>query len=104
MANNLARSLGVRLEIVKTSWPGLQSDLQADRFDIAMGGITITLDRQKAGLFSTPVFSSGKTPDRPVRGRGEIPDRGAGSTRRACASSSIRAAPMSASTMRICGT
>jgi ABC-type amino acid transport substrate-binding protein len=27
-----------------------------------MGGISITLDRQKIGLFSNPVFSSGKTP------------------------------------------
>ncbi len=62
MANNLALSLGVKLEIVKTSWPTLKSDLEADKFDIAMGGITITLDRQKVGLFSTPVFSSGKTP------------------------------------------
>jgi cyclohexadienyl dehydratase len=62
MAVNLAQSLGVRLEIVKTSWSALKSDLEADRFDIAMGGITITLDRQKMGLFSNPVFSSGKTP------------------------------------------
>nr|WP_294516501.1 transporter substrate-binding domain-containing protein [uncultured Rhodopila sp.] len=62
MATSLARSLGVRLEIVKTSWPTLKSDLEADKFDIAMGGITITLDRQKVGLFSAPVFSSGKTP------------------------------------------
>jgi cyclohexadienyl dehydratase len=62
MANNLAKSLGVKLEIVKTRWPTLKSDLEADKFDIAMGGITITLDRQKAGLFSTPVFTSGKTP------------------------------------------
>jgi cyclohexadienyl dehydratase len=62
MAMILAQSLGVRLEIVKTSWPTLKSDLEANRFDIAMGGITITLDRQKTGLFSNPVFSSGKTP------------------------------------------
>jgi cyclohexadienyl dehydratase len=62
MASNLAVSLGARLEIVKTSWTTLASGLQDDQFDIAMGGITITLDRQKAGLFSTPVFSSGKTP------------------------------------------
>lgn len=62
MANNLAKSLGVKLEIVKTSWPTLQADLLAGKFDIAMGGITITLARQKVGLFSTPVFSSGKTP------------------------------------------
>ena len=62
MAMSLAQSLGVRLEIVKTSWSTLKSDLEADSFDIAMGGITITLDRQKTGLFSNPVFSSGKTP------------------------------------------
>ena len=59
---SLAQSLGVRLEIVKTSWSTLKSDLQTNSFDIAMGGITITLDRQKVGLFSSPVFSSGKTP------------------------------------------
>jgi cyclohexadienyl dehydratase len=62
MAMSLAQSLGVRLDIVKTSWPTLKSDLEANSFDIAMGGITITLDRQKTGLFSNPVFSSGKTP------------------------------------------
>jgi cyclohexadienyl dehydratase len=62
MATNLAQSLGVGLEIVRTSWSDLKSDLEANRFDIAMGGITITLDRQKIGLFSNPVFSSGKTP------------------------------------------
>jgi cyclohexadienyl dehydratase len=62
MAMSLAQSLGVRLEIVKTSWSTLKSDLETNSFDIAMGGITITLDRQKTGLFSNPVFSSGKTP------------------------------------------
>lgn len=62
MAMSLAQSLGVKLDIVKTSWSTLKSDLQTNSFDIAMGGITITLDRQKTGLFSNPVFSSGKTP------------------------------------------
>ena len=62
MALSLAQSLGVRPEIVKTSWSTLKSDLEANSFDIAMGGITITLDRQRSGLFSSPVFSSGKTP------------------------------------------
>jgi cyclohexadienyl dehydratase len=42
MAMSLAQSLGVKVEIVKTSWPTLKSDLEANRFDIAMGGITIT--------------------------------------------------------------
>jgi cyclohexadienyl dehydratase len=62
MAMSLAQSLRVRLEIVKTSWSTVKSDLQTNSFDIAMGGITITLDRQKIGLFTNPVFSSGKTP------------------------------------------
>jgi cyclohexadienyl dehydratase len=62
ISTSLAQSLGVRLEIVKTSWSTLKSDLETNSFDIAMGGITITLDRQKIGLFSNPVFSSGKTP------------------------------------------
>jgi ABC-type amino acid transport substrate-binding protein len=62
MAMSLAQSLGVKLEIVKTSWSTLKSDLEGNSFDIAMGGITITLDRQKVGLFSNPVFSDGKTP------------------------------------------
>jgi cyclohexadienyl dehydratase len=62
MATSLAQSLGVKLDIVKTSWSTLKSDLEANGFDIAMGGVTITLDRQKVGLFSNPVFSSGKTP------------------------------------------
>jgi cyclohexadienyl dehydratase len=56
MAMSLAQSLGVKLDIVKTSWSTLKSDLEANSFDIAMGGITITLDRQKMGLFSNPVF------------------------------------------------
>jgi cyclohexadienyl dehydratase len=62
MAMSLAQSLGVKLEIVKTSGSTLKSDLEANSFDIAMGGITITLDRQKTGLFSNFVFSSCKTP------------------------------------------
>jgi hypothetical protein len=38
MATSLAHSLGVMLEIVKTSWPALKSDLGANSFDIAMAG------------------------------------------------------------------
>jgi cyclohexadienyl dehydratase len=62
MAMSLAQSLGVKVDIVKTTWSTLKSDLEANGFDIAMDGVTITLDRQKVGLFPNPVFSSGKTP------------------------------------------
>ncbi len=62
MAGSLARGLGVGLEIVPTAWPKLMADLQAGRFDVAMGGVTITLERAKTALFSDPVMTSGKTP------------------------------------------
>lgn len=60
LAVDLAKSLGVELKIVNTSWPTLIADLEAQKYDIAMSGITIRLDRQKVGLFSNPVMSSGK--------------------------------------------
>ena len=62
MAQRLADSLGVELEIVQTTWPTLMEDLQASEYDIAMGGITIKLERQQEALFSEPVVSSGKLP------------------------------------------
>ena len=62
MAERLAKDLGVRLEIVPTAWPTLMSDLQSQKYDIGMGGITVTLDRAKIAYFSAPVMRSGKTP------------------------------------------
>jgi len=61
-AQSLAAGLGVKLEIVPTTWPTLMSDLQAGKFDVGMGGITETLERAKTAFFSTPVMRSGKTP------------------------------------------
>jgi len=58
MAMSLAQSLGVRLDIVKTSWPTLKSDLEANNFDIAMGGITITPDRQRLLAWSVPYLTT----------------------------------------------
>ena len=62
MAEALGKALGVKVEYVQTAWPQLMRDFEADNFDIAMGGISITLDRQKKGLFSTPIMREGKTP------------------------------------------
>jgi cyclohexadienyl dehydratase len=62
MAEALGKALGVRIEYVQTAWPQLMKDFEADHFDIAMGGISITLERQKKGMFSTPIMREGKTP------------------------------------------
>ena len=62
MAQALAGAMGVKLEIVPTAWPKLMGDLQGGKFDVGMGGITITLARMKTAFFSSPVMTAGKTP------------------------------------------
>ena len=62
MAEALGKALGVKVEFVHTAWPQLMKDFEADNFDVAMSGVSITLDRQKKGLFSTPIMREGKTP------------------------------------------
>lgn len=62
MAKSLGKALGVEVEFVQTSWSKLMPDLLADKFDVAMGGISVSLDRQKKALFSTPYMRDGKTP------------------------------------------
>lgn len=61
MAEDLARALGVRLKLVDTSWPTLMRDLADDKFDIAMSGISISLERQKRALYSIAYLDDGKT-------------------------------------------
>jgi cyclohexadienyl dehydratase len=62
LAGNLAKVLGVKLEIVPTSWPTLMKDFADGRFDIAMSGISVNLARQKVALYSLPYLKDGKTP------------------------------------------
>lgn len=62
LAGELAQAMGVRLEIVPTSWPSLMSDFGAGRFDIALSGVSITPERRKQAAFSLPYLRDGKTP------------------------------------------
>jgi cyclohexadienyl dehydratase len=41
----MAKELGVKVEYVQTSWPNLLKDLQANKFDVAVGGITRNVAR-----------------------------------------------------------
>lgn len=41
----MAKEMGVRVEYVPTSWPNLMKDIQADKFDVAVGGITRNVGR-----------------------------------------------------------
>ena len=62
LALSLADALGVKVEFEATSWPHLASDFEAGAFDIAMGGVSVTLDRARKGFFSAPYMREGKTP------------------------------------------
>ena len=62
LAQSLGAALGVRVEFEPTSWPDLTRDFEAGAFDIAMGGVSVTLDRAKKGFFSSPYLREGKTP------------------------------------------
>ena len=57
----MAKSLGVEAKYVKTSWPKLMDDF-IEKCDIAVGGISVTLDRQKRAFFSDAYMVNGKAP------------------------------------------
>ena len=62
LANSLATAIGAKLELVKTSWANLVPDFAAGKCDIAIGGISVTTERQKRVFFSTAYMVNGKTP------------------------------------------
>jgi cyclohexadienyl dehydratase len=62
MAFHLAARLALGVEFVPTVWVQLLDDFLADKFDIAMGGVTVTEQRAAKGLFSIPNFVDGKRP------------------------------------------
>ncbi len=61
MVESLAHSLGVKAEFVRTSWPNLMSDFLS-KCDIAVGGVSTTLDRQRRAFFTDAYAIDGKTP------------------------------------------
>ncbi|MBQ7577339.1 MAG: transporter substrate-binding domain-containing protein [Synergistaceae bacterium] len=61
LAQDLAASLGVNVEFVPTSWPTLMADTLAEKFDLAICGITITESRLEKALMSNGYLDNGKT-------------------------------------------
>jgi cyclohexadienyl dehydratase len=69
LARSLGQALGAKVEFVPTTWGTLARDLQNGAFDIAMGGVSVTLDRQKIGFFSalTCARARRRSPVAPIR-------------------------------------
>lgn len=63
MAEAIAKELGVGIKFVPTSWPTLTADVleEPQKFDLAIGGITITDKRLETMLMSDGYLANGKT-------------------------------------------
>ena len=63
MAEKIAERLKVGVSFVPTSWPTLTADViaQPQKFDMAIGGITITEARKQVMLMSDGYLANGKT-------------------------------------------
>ena len=61
LAEDLAKSLGVKVVYVPTTWPTLMEDTLAGKFDLAVCGITINDARKEQALMSEGYLGNGKT-------------------------------------------
>jgi cyclohexadienyl dehydratase len=59
VARAFAAQRGYAIEWVPVTWPELAAALGANRFDVAMTGVTVRADRSVLGRFSAPVLESG---------------------------------------------
>jgi cyclohexadienyl dehydratase len=59
LAHDVTERLGVQLELVATSWGSMMTDL-GNRCDVAMGGVSITLDRAQRALYTSAYLRDGK--------------------------------------------
>lgn len=61
LAERLAAALGLRPVFMQTRWGSMVDDLEADRFDLAVGGVSVTDARRLRAAFSLPTAHGGKT-------------------------------------------
>jgi cyclohexadienyl dehydratase len=61
-ANELAKDLGVKVEFVPADWKTLINGMVADKYDIVMSGVSMSVDRAKVAGFSLPYMEFGTVP------------------------------------------
>jgi cyclohexadienyl dehydratase len=59
LAERFASEAGFRIEWVTFRWPALSADVAADRFDVAMSGVTAIPERAGVGYLTRAVATSG---------------------------------------------
>jgi polar amino acid transport system substrate-binding protein len=61
LARLMARKLGVKLKVVNQGWDGIIPALLTGKFDVTLGGMTITAERAKSVDFCDPYLTIGQT-------------------------------------------
>lgn len=61
LARVLARKLGVKVTLLNIAWDGIIPALLTDKFDVLMGGMTITPERAERVDFCDPYMEVGQT-------------------------------------------
>ena len=61
LVQSAAKALGAEVVMVKAPWTSLMKDF-LEKCDIAVGGISVTTDRQKTAYFTTAYMVNGKAP------------------------------------------
>jgi len=61
LVQTAAKALGAEPVFVKSGWPTLMKDF-IEKCDVAVGGISVTLERQKTAFFSQAYMVNGKAP------------------------------------------
>lgn len=62
LAREIAATLGLGVEFVHTSWGSLMADARSGRFDMAVGGISITPERRREQRFTRAHLRDHKAP------------------------------------------
>ncbi|MFH1914193.1 MAG: transporter substrate-binding domain-containing protein [Pseudomonadota bacterium] len=61
MVTEMAKAMGVKLELVNTSWDGIIPALLSDKFDIIASGMTVNQERNLKINFADPYIIVGQT-------------------------------------------
>lgn len=74
LAKKMASVLKVKVTLVNTQWDGIIPALLTDKFDIIMGGMTITPERNAQVNFTHPYITVGQSALLHVKHKGKITD------------------------------
>ncbi|MFO7891281.1 MAG: ABC transporter substrate-binding protein/permease [bacterium] len=59
VSQEIARRMGVKLQLVTTEWDGILAGLLAGKYDVIIGSMAVTQERKRQVNFSIPYYHSG---------------------------------------------